>query len=291
MGAFVRYVPWVVSAVAGAGLVAAGIAYLSLSSTQRTLEERYTQLETQFEQAQAELAASQKEAYELSASLAKERGRNDALNREVDGFSETVGALQRLAETDPELLQKYSKVYFLNEHYVPNSVVAIDEAYIYPEGTEESVHARVWPFLRELLEDAEEEGLELRVISGYRSYDQQASLKAAYRVTYGTGANTFSADQGYSEHQLGTAVDFTTPRIGSTFTGFDTTEEYTWLTQNAHKYGFVLSYPKGNAYYQYEPWHWRFVGTDLADTLHEDETYFYDLDQRDIDRYLIDIFE
>jgi D-alanyl-D-alanine carboxypeptidase len=87
------------------------------------------------------------------------------------------------------------------------------------------------------------------------------NLKSQYRVTYGAGtANSFSADQGYSEHQLGTTVDFTTPKVGGTLTGFDKTDSYKWLQNNAYKYGFILSYPSSNGYYIFEPWHWRFVG-------------------------------
>jgi len=60
---------------------------------------------------------------------------------------------------------------------------------------------------------------------------------------------------------------------------------------NAHKYGFTLSYPEGNQYYVFEPWHWRFVGEDLARDLKRDERHFYDLDQRAIDGYLLEIFD
>ena len=110
-------------------------------------------------------------------------------------------------------------------------------------------------------------------------------------MTYGSGANAFSADQGYSEHQLGTTIDFTTDAIGSSFSGFEDTASFEWLMENAHRYGFILSYPDNNAYYQYEPWHWRFVGVDLARDLHRDEKGFYDLDQREIDTYLIKLFD
>jgi D-alanyl-D-alanine carboxypeptidase len=110
-------------------------------------------------------------------------------------------------------------------------------------------------------------------------------------MTYGTGANKFSADQGYSEHQLGTAVDFTTEELGADFSDFEDTDAYQWLLANAHRYGFILSYPKGNKYYIFEPWHWRFVGIRLAEELHATGKYFYDMDQRFIDNYLISIFD
>ena len=142
-----------------------------------------------------------------------------------------------------------------------------------------------------LLEEAKEDEVDLKVVSAFRSFDTQAQLKSSYRVTYGSGANAFSADQGYSEHQLGTTVDFTTESVGSTFSGFDRTPAYTWLLENAYRYGFILSYPPDNSYYQYEPWHWRFVGKKLARDLHRENMNFYDLDQREIDEYLGEIFE
>ena len=129
--------------------------------------------------------------------------------------------------------------------------------------------------------------------SAYRSFAEQRALKGDYTVTYGAGtANSFSADQGYSEHQLGTAVDFTNIKTGSSLTiKFGTTDSYQWLTANAYKYGFTLSYPENNYYYQFEPWHWRFVGVKLATMLHDTNKHFYDLSQRDIDQYLINIFD
>jgi D-alanyl-D-alanine carboxypeptidase len=129
------------------------------------------------------------------------------------------------------------------------------------------------------------------VLSGFRSFDEQNTLKQNYLTQYGTGANTFSADQGYSEHQLGTTVDFTNSTIGENIDAFESTDEFEWLKRYAYRYGFVMSYPEGNAYYQYEPWHWRFVGKDLARDLHRDEEHFYDLEQREIDSYIAELFD
>lgn len=111
-------------------------------------------------------------------------------------------------------------------------------------------------------------------------------------MIYGTGANAFSADQGYSEHQLGTAVDLTVANQDPVLDiKFDSTAAFAWLTNNAYRFGFILSYPKNNSYYQYEPWHWRFIGIALATRLHSENKYFYDLDQRDINTYLPSIFD
>ncbi len=237
-----------------------------------------------------ELTQAAQNNRELSDALAAERTRNDAFAAEIGKLSGTVGKLDKLSRTDPELLQKYSKVYFLNENYAPETIDKIPLAFVHGED-DEYISGQVWPFLKDLLEAAADEDIDLRVISGFRSFGTQAALKASYKITYGAGANAFSADQGYSEHQLGAAVDFTTPTIGSSFTGFDASNAFAWLEENAYRYGFILSYPAGNTFYQYEPWHWRFVGKELATDLHKDQKHFYDLDQRTLDTYLINIFD
>ena len=199
--------------------------------------------------------------------------------------------LDKLSKTDEELLQKYSKVYFLNEHYIPEKLASVEKEYMYDESKNHQLHSKVLPYFNDLVKDAKEDGVDLWVVSSYRSFEQQATLKGQYLVTYGSGANTFSADQGYSEHQLGTTVDFTTKGLGGGLSGFSSTPAYTWLLENAYKYGFTLSYSEGNAYYEFEPWHWRFVGEDLARDLNKANATFYDWDQRKIDGYLISIFD
>lgn len=254
--------------------------------TYLTLTERESQLERV-----TETLTQTKTDYEtLQEAFDAEKARNDAFASQINDISGTVGKLDKLSRTDPELLQKYSKVYFLNENYAPEAFEQIPAEVVYGE-KDEYISKQVWPFLEDLLRASKKDDVELAVISGFRSFNTQASLKASYRITYGTGANAFSADQGYSEHQLGSTVDFTTPTIGSSFTGFDQSEAFAWLQENAYKYGFILSYPKDNTYYQYEPWHWRFVGTALARELHSSDKHFYDLDQREIDSYLVSLFD
>lgn len=227
----------------------------------------------------------------LSENLAAERARMEDFANQISGISGTVGILDKLSKTDKELLQKYSKVYFLNEHYVPSALVEIPSNYWYPADKPQKIHTSVLPFLAQLLGDALSSGVDLKVLSAFRSFYEQADVKSGYKIVFGTGANKFSADQGYSEHQLGTTADFTTLGNGSTLSNFEKTSGFPWLQAHAYQYGFTLSYPKNNAYYIYEPWHWRFVGLALAKKLHDDGKYFYDLDQRDIDAYLVNIFD
>ena len=196
-----------------------------------------------------------------------------------------------MINTDEELVKKYSKVSFLNEHYAPKKLSHIKDEYVLNSKSLQ-LQSDVNDYLEKMIEDAADDDIELGVVSGYRSFGEQASIKYNYTVLYGSGANTFSADQGYSEHQLGTTVDLSTPAIGTSLTtAFDQTPAFAWLEDNAYKYGFVLSYDKGNAYYQYEPWHWRFVSKDMAKDLHRSGETFYEQDQRELLKYLADFFE
>lgn len=239
----------------------------------------------------AEIDALEADKDDLTDNLRDEKNRNEAFVDQISEIAGTVGVLDKLSKTDKELLQKYSKVYFLNEHYVPEGLSEIQNEWKYNESRTFYLHSKVMPYFEEMLEAAKEDGIDLWVVSAYRSFDEQAALKGAYTVTYGSGANTFSADQGYSEHQLGTTVDFTTSGIGGGLAGFGDTAAYQWLLENAYRYGFILSYPENNTYYVYEPWHWRFVGVELAKDLHRKDDSFYDWDQRTIDEYLVNIFD
>jgi D-alanyl-D-alanine carboxypeptidase len=240
-----------------------------------------------------DLSDTQARATELADILSSKEQQLNNIASQVGGISGTVTTLEKLSKTDPELLAKYSKVYFLNENYTPERLIEIEKEHLYSEDSPELINVRVQPFLSALLNAAASDDVPLYVKSAYRSFDEQKSLKSVYSVTYGAGtANTFSADQGYSEHQLGTTVDFITTGLNGQLTvQFESTAAYTWLQNNAHTFGFVLSYPKGNSFYIYEPWHWRFVGVTLAKSLHEQGKHFYDLDQRDIDVYLVNIFD
>lgn len=258
----------------------------------QALEETKSNLQQQITDIETILLATQEESLTLSEALAQAKEKSESLEKQFDKVNDNVDELEKIATTDKELLQKYSKVYFLNEHYAPADLDTIASKWTYNPDRKYEIHEEVWPYLENLLEDADEDGMNLQIISAFRSFSEQAILKGAYTVTYGAGtANQFSADQGYSEHQLGTTVDFTTPTVGATFSGFAATPEYAWLQKNAHKYGFTLSYPENNNYYEFEPWHWRFVGRDLADDLHDDGKFFYDISQREIDSYIADLFD
>lgn len=126
--------------------------------------------------------------------------------------------------------------------------------------------------LEELFSDAEKEGIYLAVTSGYRRPEIQKFLFDFWTSIEGSRASDWVAVPGRSEHQLGTAVDLTGKTIGyeGASADFADSPEDRWLRQNAYRFGFVLSYPKGKESitgYGYEPWHYRFVGQSVAEQL------------------------
>lgn len=262
-----------------------------LSYQYYNLQKYSLNLEKELTEMSRELENTILERDDLAQKLAEEKSRMDELAAYVAYITRAVGLIEKIQATDEELLQKYSRVYFLNENYAPESLTQIDKAYLWNPQGDQQVLAQVMPFLEGLMQDAISNGIDIKIISAYRSFREQAGLKYSYTVNYGSGANKFAADQGYSEHQLGTTVDFTNSELGTILVGFDKTEAYAWLQDNAYKYGFVLSYPKDNIYYYFEPWHWRFVGRELAKKLKEEGKYFYDLDQRDINAYIVSLFD
>ncbi len=266
--------------------------YSKLEQQKTALEQSVAVLQTEVAGLEQSLTTSRTTLNETIQTLQAEQNRNNAFSSQINQLSGTVTTLQRLTATDPQLLEKYSKVYFLNDNYVPASLSAIDSQYLFDKNRPELVLGGVLPYLQGLLAAAARDGVTLQIVSAYRSFYEQASLKLGYKIVYGAGtANQFSAEQGYSEHQLGTAVDFSTPEVKNTFLDFATSTAYRWLTDNAYRYGFILSYPPNNTYYQFEPWHWRFVGVTLATMLHVNNEYFYNLSQRDINQYLISFFD
>jgi D-alanyl-D-alanine carboxypeptidase len=268
----------------------------SLSSDVRDIKSELAQTNQKFGQKiallEADLATTTRTSDDLAQKLAEQQNQSEDLNDTLSDIASTVGTLEKLSKTDRELLQKYSKVYFLNENYVPTRLSPIDDKYSQDKTKSLQFHGLVLPYLNRMLNAAEDDGVTIQVASAYRSFGTQAALKYTYLVSYGTGANKFSSDQGFSEHQLGTTVDLSAPNTSTLLsTSFESTDAFKWLNENAYKYGFILSYPKNNAYYQYEPWHWRFVGVNLAKYLHSKNKNFYDLDQRQIDGYLAKIFD
>ena len=123
---------------------------------------------------------------------------------------------------------------------------------------------------REMVDAAKKDGIKLKSVSPYRSYDSQKNIYNNYVKKDGTKkADTYSARPGHSEHNTGLAVDINT---ASSSAHFENTKEYEWLMNNCYKYGFILRYPENKMFitgYKYEPWHYRYLNVETATKIHE----------------------
>ena len=164
-----------------------------------------------------------------------------------------------------------NKYYYLDENYVPDDLVDVYGGYAAQSSKLKKV--ALDNFIK-MADEMSKLGMTIKITSGYRSYNLQSSLYNNYVRRDGVNkADTYSARPGYSEHQFGYSFDLTDAKYTS-FDHFEYTNEYIWLKDNAYKYGFILRYPKGKEYltgYQFESWHYRYVGVDIATYIYEND--------------------
>ena len=157
------------------------------------------------------------------------------------------------------LVNKYHK---LDENYEPSDLTIIDSKYA--SGTQKLRKEAQIKF-EEMASDMAKENLKIYAGSTYRSYTYQKGLYDRYVKKDGfAAAETYSARSGYSEHQLGLAVDIVNDKWDYLS---ENDKEYDYLVKNSYKYGFILRYPRGSEYitgYMFEDWHFRYLGVELA---------------------------
>lgn len=192
---------------------------------------------------------------------------------------------QRKPASD-DLLIVVTDAFGLSPDYTPRDLVRLDSYFSARVVYSETVRARsllVGP-LQEMVRAMQAAGLHPLILSGYRSYAQQLAAHQKWQQQNPGRAEVVSALPGHSEHQLGLALDFGSPELGDIIgdsevvfhTDFDKTHEGEWLAAHAHEYGFTLSFPPeaftwtGAAY---EPWHFRYVGVELATYLHDSNQF------------------
>jgi hypothetical protein len=158
----------------------------------------------------------------------------------------------------------------LGPKYRPPDLVSVREGGVAGGGLIREV---VIEDLRAMAAAAEKNGTPLVSWSPFRGYNQQVKLFNGYAGWTGTrytnfdDAVTFSARPGHSEHQTGLTIDFVAVGDTGLTTNWEVTRTGGWIAENGWKYGWIMSYPKGKTEvtcYRYEPWHWRYVGRDLA---------------------------
>jgi D-alanyl-D-alanine carboxypeptidase len=168
-----------------------------------------------------------------------------------------------LLTSDNPVLTVKNGIVYVDGIIVANKRYALPATY----SPGESKEARA--AINRMAADAKKKKTSLQVISGYRSYEYQRKLFDRYVKEYGEAeASRFSARPGHSEHQTGLAFDFGGPNRSHWLKeSFAKTAEGKYLAANAHRFGFILRYPKGKEAvtgYMYEPWHFRYVGVERA---------------------------
>lgn len=189
---------------------------------------------------------------------------------------------------DPLVIDEFDDYVLVNKHrqlsseYVPDDLVTIDEEYVKSD-EEIEIERNVAKAFYDMAEAASKEGLELMVSSGYRSYKDQEEITNTYLELYGQNyVDNYVAKPGFSEHQTAMSLDIASKSVNT----FVNSDEYTWMMDNAYKYGFILRYPKSKediTGYKCEAWHYRYVGKKIAKYIKEnnityDEYYVIFLD-------------
>ncbi len=187
---------------------------------------------------------------------------------------------------DSRTEQKTDTAFEINNNVQPWNLVLINkhnkmtksiEPTLITTANGEKIAEKIYPSLKKMFEDAEKEGFSPELTSGYRSEKEQEALyknkvkeyrelghskREAVNLT-----NKFAAKPGYSEHETGLAADINS-KDG------DSRELYTWLEDNSYKYGFILRYPQEKediTGIEYEPWHYRYVGTEAAEYIYHND--------------------
>lgn len=158
---------------------------------------------------------------------------------------------------------------YLDKNFEPDDLVKIEEKYA-SESDLKCSRIALNAF-KEMSKQAEKEGYAIIINSAYRSYEDQEEITNLYLNTYGQEyVNKFVAKPGFSEHQTGLAFDVGSKNVNI----FANSKEYTWMLDNAYKYGFILRFPKKYeeiTRFRSEPWHYRYVGKKIAKIIHDED--------------------
>lgn len=190
-------------------------------------------------------------------------------HQEENAYEETTES-----DTSKGILININKYYKVNEKYEPDEITNINLQYAYANNKLSKVANDAFITMWNA---AKESDLNLIVNTSYRSYQNQETMYENTRVKSGSrAADNTVARPGHSDHQTGLSIDVYEIKYQAMAT-FKDSPAYTWLKENAYKYGFIERYPEGKEYitgFTYEPWHWRYVGEEAAKTIYEENITF-----------------
>ncbi|MCQ6559782.1 M15 family metallopeptidase [Paenibacillus mendelii] len=191
-----------------------------------------------------------------------------------DGPS-TVPTSEEQGQQEDRSIQVFvNKQNSLAKDFAPEDLVDVDVPTVLQNPEVNQMRKEAAEALKLMFSKAEESGYKLYARSGYRSYKTQEALFDGYAARSGqSAASRFSARAGQSEHQTGLAMDITSESVSLQLSeDFGETAEGKWVSENAHRYGFIIRYPKNKediTGYMYEPWHIRYLGVDTATKVYE----------------------
>lgn len=168
-----------------------------------------------------------------------------------------------------------NKHYYSDENYKGLNLIDVDSEYnLY--NTSFKLSKECYEAFLKMYNDAKEQGYAFKINSAYRSYEKQIKIYQGWVNKDGVKlADTYSARAGFSEHQTGYAFDVRDYPF--TNDDYSKTKSFTWVSENAYKYGFIIRFPKDKEYitgYQYEPWHYRYCGIECATYIHNNNITF-----------------
>ena len=212
------------------------------------------------------------DSFSPTADKPKKAGDEKAVGeKEPEYKHKRTAALPAPAASCDDLRVLVDHTHSLPSGYVPPDLVSLESYGISTLDAGPLLRREAARHLARLMSAAVEDGEELIVASAYRSYAEQEQTFAQFTGVYGDKTDTVSAPPGQSQHQLGTAVDFTNSAASyRLWWPFGDTTASDWLLENAPDYGYVLAYPDGKEAetgYQWEPWHYRYVGVDNAERI------------------------
>ncbi|WAA11974.1 M15 family metallopeptidase [Fervidibacillus halotolerans] len=186
---------------------------------------------------------------------------------------ETIDGKETI-QNPTNILVLANKRFYLPSTYRPSDLVLPNVPFVFQNVEQNYLRKEAAVALERMFTDAKKEGITLIARSGFRSYQTQSYLfnREVEAVGY-EKASMAVAQPGTSEHQTGLTMDITAYSVNQQLVeSFGQTAEGKWLENNAHKYGFILRYPKGKESitgYQYEPWHFRYIGVEAATVIFE----------------------
>lgn len=178
------------------------------------------------------------------------------------------------SDTSKEYLILVNKFYKLDENFERNDIEKISPTVAYA-GQQASTIV-IEQFLKMRQDVKTKLNVNLMVNSSYRPYKDQEEIYNSFKLRGQTYADSYAARPGFSEHQTGLALDITSLEHKNQ-KEFTLSDEYKWLKENCHKYGFILRYPENKEHitgYNTESWHFRYVGEKVATQIYNEDITF-----------------